>query len=169
MFPRRIASFFSRDRDFQSDTALSETAQRTSVTLPFNAKDHVMSLVQQLTDRVGISQQQAAAAAGVIFKFAKEKLSGTEYAQLAESLPDNVDALISQAPDENGGASGLAGVVSAVGSKFGGVAQAAGLAGTLSKLGIDSSKIPQLLDTVKSYVEQHGGPTAKNLLSQITG
>lgn len=129
-----------------------------------------MSLVQQLTDRVGISREQAAGAAGMIFKFAKEKLNGTEYAQLAEALPDNIDALISQAPDENGGSSGLAGAVSAVGAKLGGrVGKTAGLAGALAGLGIDSSKIPQLLDTVKSYVEEHGGPTAKNLLAKATG
>ena len=132
-----------------------------------------MSLIQELMQRTGITQEQATGAAGAVFKFAKEKLSGAEYSQLADALPDNVDGLAAQASNGNGGASGWKGAVSAAASSLGilacGFGKIAGLVCMVCQLGFDSSKVTQIVETVKSYAEQHGGPAIRNLLAKATG
>ena len=67
-----------------------------------------MDLINQLMSNLGVSEDQVKGGAGMLFKLAQDKLSGDEFAQLADKVP-GVNDLVSAAPDAAGG--GLIGAV----------------------------------------------------------
>ena len=76
-----------------------------------------MDLINQLVSSLGVSEEQAKGGAGMLFKLAQDKLSGDEFAQIADKV-SGLDDMVSTAPDAEGG--GLMGAVGGLVSKMGG-------------------------------------------------
>ena len=116
-----------------------------------------MELVDLLTKNLGVSQAQAQGGAGLLFKQAKEKLSGGDFAKVAGAVP-GIDSLIGAAP--------TGGILGGLGKMFGGGGGLANLAGGFSKLGLDSSMIGKFVPIILSFVQSKGGDVVKNILQK---
>ena len=75
-----------------------------------------MELIQQLTQGLGVDENQAKGGAGLIFKMAQEKLGDGEFAQLASAVP-GVSGLIGEAPAAG---KGMAGAIGGLAGALGG-------------------------------------------------
>jgi Protein of unknown function VcgC/VcgE (DUF2780) len=97
-----------------------------------------MELIEQLTQNLGINENQAKGGAGLIFKLAQEKLGSGEFAQLVSAVP-TVGNLVGEAPQPGGGLAGaLGGLAGAMGGG-GQLANIAALAGGFGQLGLSRS------------------------------
>ncbi len=124
-----------------------------------------MELLNQLTQNLGIDENQAKGGAGLLFKFAKDKLSGDEFSKVAGAVPGITD-LINAAPSDNGDSGGglLGGLTSALGDNMGGLAS---LAGGFSKLNLDSDMIGKFIPVILSFVQAKGGDGISGILSKV--
>jgi hypothetical protein len=117
-----------------------------------------MELVDQLTKNLGVSEAQAQGGAGLLFKLAKQKLSGGDFGKVAAAVPE-VDKLMGAAPS--------AGMLGGLGKMFGGGGGLAGLVGGFSKLGLDSGMIGKFVPIVLSFVQSKGGDAVKGILEKV--
>ena len=124
----------------------------------------MMELIQQLTQNLGINEDQAKGGAGLLFKLAKDKLAGGDFTKVTKALP-GIDSLINSAPGGGLGAA-LGGLTSALGGgdKLAGLA---GLAGGFSNLNMDSGLIAKFIPIVLSFAQSKGGDLIKNLLAGV--
>ena len=127
-----------------------------------------MDLINQLVSDLGVSEEQAKGGAGMLFKLAKDKLSGDEFGQIADKV-SGLDDMVSAAPDAAGG--GLMGDVGGLMSKFGGgsnnLGALASLAGGFDKLGLDSGMVGKFVPVVLDFVRNQGGDSVGNLLKGV--
>ncbi|MFT5240534.1 MAG: hypothetical protein ACI9OU_002767 [Candidatus Promineifilaceae bacterium] len=122
------------------------------------------TLIAKLVSELGIGEDQAKGGAGLLFKIAKEKLSGTDFSSLAGAL-GNVDDLIKASPDSGGGgAKLLGGLASAIGGDK--MAVLAQLATGFSALNLDKSLIPKFATIVGDVVQEKSGLDLKTLLQK---
>ncbi len=125
-----------------------------------------MELVQELTQQLGINQQQASGGLGLLMREAKSKLGG-EFGQVAQHVP-NVENLINSAPQPQ--TSAPTGVLGAVGGLLGGNAgslSALGkLAGGFQQLGMAPGMIGKFLPVVLNFFQNRGGAPARGLLER---
>jgi hypothetical protein len=124
-----------------------------------------MELVSQLTQQLGITEDQAKGGAGLIFGAAKEKLGGTDFAKLADAVP-GMDSLLGAAPKSGGLGATLGGLASSLGGSASQLGGLAGLAGGFSKLGLDGGMIGKFIPVILSFVQSKGGDTLKSLLER---
>ena len=125
-----------------------------------------MELVQQLTQNLGISEEQAQGGAGLIFSLAKQKLGEGEFTQVSQSVP-GISNLIGAAPQSGGGMAGaIGGLASAMGGG-GNIASLATLAGGFTQLGLNPSMASQFIPVILSFVQSKGGEQAKNILAGV--
>jgi hypothetical protein len=117
-----------------------------------------MELVDLLTKNLGVSEAQAQGGAGLLFKLAKEKLSGGDFGKVSAAVP-GIDKLIGAAPS--------AGVLGGLGKMFGGVGGLASLAGGFSKLGLDAGMIGKFVPIILSFVQSKGGDAVKGILEKV--
>lgn len=121
-----------------------------------------MELIKQLTENLGITDEQAKGGAGSIFSMIKGQVSKDDFGKVTEAIPD-VSDLLKLAP--NGKSGGLlGGITSALG---GGKNNIAGLAGGFSKLGLDSDMVGKFVPIILSFVQSKGGDGIKNILSGV--
>ena len=129
-----------------------------------------MELVQQLSQNLGISEEQAQGGAGLIFSLAKQKLGEGEFTQVSQSLP-GISNLISAAPQSGGVMAGaMGGLASAMGGAMGGggnIASLATLAGGFTQLGLNPNMASQFIPVILSFVQSKGGEQAKNILAGV--
>lgn len=123
-----------------------------------------MELLDLLTKNLGINESQAQGGAGLLFKQAKEKLSGDEFSKVSAAVP-GIDNLVNAAPASGGEGvlGGLGKLVSGLGGNKGGVA---GLAGGFSKLGLDAGMIGKFIPVILSFVQSKGGDGVKSILEK---
>lgn len=139
-----------------------------------------MDLINQLTQQLGINQQQASGGLGLIMGMARQKLGG-DFGSLAQHLP-GVDKLISSAPQPSGAAGaasavggGIGGALGAIGGLLGGKAggalgqlgNLASLAGGFKQLGLDAGMIGKFAPIVLNFFQSKGGDAAKGLLEKV--
>lgn len=125
-----------------------------------------MELIQQLTQNLGVDENQAKGGAGLIFKLAQEKLNDGEFAQLASAVPA-VSNLIGEAPQPGGGIAGaLGGLAGAVGGGSQ-LANMAALAGGFGQLGLNPSMASKFVPIILSFVQSQGGEQIKGLLAGV--
>jgi hypothetical protein len=117
-----------------------------------------MELIDQLTKGLGVNEAQAKGGAGLLFKLAKDKLSGGDFSKVSAAVP-GIDGLIGAAPS--------AGVLGSLGKLVGGGAGLAGLAGGFSKLGLDAGMIGKFLPIILSFVQSKGGDQVKAILQKV--
>ena len=111
-------------------------------------------LVNLLTQKLGVTQEQAKGGAGAIFSTAKEKLSAEDFSKVENAVPGMDDLL--QAAPKAGGLSSL----------FGGGGMG-DLASAFSKLGLSPDMIGQFTPVILDYVESKGGATVRNILQGV--
>ena len=119
-----------------------------------------MELLDLLTKNLGVSEAQAQGGAGLLFKQAKDKLSGDDFSKVAGAVP-GIDGLIGAAPTGGGGM--LGGLGKMLGGTGGGLA---GIAGGFSKLGLGSDMIGKFVPIILSFVQSKGGASVKGILEK---
>ena len=127
-----------------------------------------MDLINQLVSNLGISEEQAKGGAGMLFKLAQDKLSGDEFAQIADKV-SGIDDMMSAAPDAAGG--GLMGTVGGLMSKMGAgsgdLGALASIASGFEKLDLDSGMIGRFVPMVLDFVRSQGGDSVGDLLKGV--
>jgi hypothetical protein len=126
-----------------------------------------MELLSQLTQSLGIDENQAKGGTGLLFKLAKEKLGAGDFSKVAEAVP-GVDDLVQSAPEGGGGlGSAMGGIASALGGDAGKLGSLASLAGGFSSLKLDPGMIGKFIPIILSFVQLKGGDTVKNILGSV--
>ena len=122
-------------------------------------------LIQQLVAQLGVNSDQAKGGAGLLFKMAQSKLGG-DFSKVTQALPD-VKELINAAPAEGGASKLLGGLAAAIGgSKGGGLASLASLAGGFSQLKLDPGMIGKFAPVVLSFLQ---GKVGKDVAALVAG
>lgn len=130
-----------------------------------------MELVQQLTQSLGIQEEQAKGGAGLLFKMAHEKLGAEKFAQVSEAVP-GMSEMLAAAPEAGGGVAGaLGGMAGGLGGMAGGLggkaAGLAGLAGGFTQLGLNPASIQKFVPIVLNFVQNKGGDNVRNILAGV--
>jgi len=125
----------------------------------------MMELVQQLTQNLGIDQQQAEGGLGLLLGVLQDKLPGGDFAALSEALPE-AQSLIESAPSSEATSGGLlGGVMSAIGG--GGLQNLAQLANGFSGLGMDSGLVAKFIPLVASFLGDKGGADLAQKVTEV--
>jgi hypothetical protein len=128
----------------------------------------VDELISQLTSQLGVSTNQAKGGAGLLFKLAKDQLSGDEFAKVQGAV-GGVDDAIAAAPVESEAAGLLGGLTSALGGGAEKAGSLASLASGFDKLGLDAGMISKFLPIVLAFVQGKGGDAVKSILGKVLG
>jgi hypothetical protein len=120
-----------------------------------------MELTDLLTKNLGVNQTQADGGAGLLFKLAKDKLSGGDFSKVSSAVP-GIDSLVQAAPSGGGG------MLGGLGKVFGGggVGGVAALAGSFSKLGMDGSMAGKFIPIILQFVQSKRGDGVKAILEK---
>jgi len=121
-----------------------------------------MELIDKLVSEVGLNEEQARGATGLLLKVAKGKLGGDDFAKLKEAFPD-ADGLISSAPASDEG-----GFFAKASKALGGGGGLGAFAAGCSKLGIEPAKFQKIVPKVVEFLRQRS-PEAASLLSKLGG
>ena len=113
-----------------------------------------------------LDEGQARGGAGLIFKFAQEKLSSGEFGQLSEIVPEIQD-LINDAPESGGLLGALGGLASVFGGKAEGMGNLANIVAGFSKLGLDSEMFSKFIPVILDFLQDKGGERIKNILDSV--
>ena len=123
------------------------------------------NLVNEVTSKLNIREDQAQGAIGLVLKLAQEKLSKDKFTKLARAIP-NAEGMMAKAPEMSVMAGAIAGAAINMGGKATGMANFAALADSFAKLGIDKNKVAQFTPMIMTYVEQAAG---KDVANQLAG
>ena len=127
-----------------------------------------MDLISTLTQSLGVSESQATGGAGLLFKLAKDKLPGGDFAKVAAAVP-GVGSLISQAPAEGGGGmlGGLGKLAGGLGGAAGSLGTLAGAAGGFTKLGMNAGMVSKFVPVILEFVKSKGGEGVMAILQRV--
>jgi Protein of unknown function VcgC/VcgE (DUF2780) len=127
-------------------------------------------LVGALTQKLGVTEQQATGGAGAIFGLAKSKLSPDNFGQVASVVP-GMEGLLQAAPTGEATGSMAGAATSAASSMMGKSGESLGglasLAGPFSQLGMSSDMIGKFVPVVLDYVGGKGGSSVQSLLAGV--
>jgi len=136
-----------------------------STSLPATGVATEAGLVNALTDKLGISQQQAVGGVGSIFSLAQQRLNPGDFSTLSNNVP-NMNQYLSAAPQAVAPSQSSA-LLGAAGSLLGGQANTLGaLAGSFQSLGMGPSMIAQFVPVVLQYLQGQNSGVAANLLQR---
>jgi len=122
------------------------------------------SLTDTLVKKLSISNEQAQGGAGALFQLAKSNLDAGQFAALSKAVPE-MDSLLSAAPKQSGGLSGLAGgASSALGEANNPYGNLAGLASAFKVLNLSPDKADEFVPAVVDYVSAKSGALTANML-----
>ncbi|OOV91718.1 DUF2780 domain-containing protein [Pseudomonas sp. MF4836] len=127
-------------------------------------------LLDTLGSQLNVSPEQAVGGAGAMLGLAKNRLSSTDYAQLAKSVP-GLDQLTGN--NALGGLGGLGGLLGdsakspALDGLLGNVKNTNDLNNTFGALGMDSGMIGQFAPLILQYLGQQG--VGGSLLQSLSG
>lgn len=125
-----------------------------------------MELLNQLTQNLGITEQQARGGTGLILKMAKQKLGTDDFSAVTNNVP-GLENLITSAPEITTTEKVVGSVSSAIGSQAEGTGGLTSLIGGFSQLGLDSDMIGRFVPIVLSFVQAKGGNTTRNILERV--
>lgn len=125
-----------------------------------------MELLQQLVEKLGVTDSQASGGTGLILQMAKEHLDGADFSKIAEYIP-GAESLIAAAPSEEG--EGVMGMLGGIASKLGAdkLGDLAGLASGFSKLDLDGGMIQKFISIITDYLKENGGDSVQQLLANV--
>jgi Protein of unknown function VcgC/VcgE (DUF2780) len=118
-------------------------------------------LVGQVASELALTPRQAQGAAGTLFALSKTKLSAGDFAKVASAVP-NMEGLLKAAPAQDFKAPALDLGKIAGG---GGLGAVAGVAGTLTKMGLKPDQIVKLAPTLVKALQSNSGAEAAQLLA----
>ncbi|MCB1947787.1 MAG: DUF2780 domain-containing protein [Burkholderiales bacterium] len=154
----------------QANTAIaSGAAAATGMTGMAGTSAGQVSLVNILTQQLGISQQQALGGAGAIFQAAQAGMNPQAFSSLSQSVP-GINEMLNAAPVVS---SPLGGMGSGVSSMLGGAGStlnnAASLAASFQQLNLSPDMVGQFIPIVTNYVQNTSGQVTANLLRSALG
>ena len=123
-------------------------------------------MVNMLTEKLGVSNEQATGGAGAVLGYAKNKLSPDDYAKVSKAMPES-DSLIKSAPKDDGMSNKLGSMTS---SMTGGSESAGGLgslAGSFGKLGLSPDMVGKFVPIITEYANTQGGSGISGLLGSV--
>lgn len=125
-----------------------------------------MDLLNQLTENLGVTQDQAKVGTGLIMRMAKEKLGSGDFGKIGNCIP-NVESLIKSAPAISGTEKALNTLSKSSAPGVGGATNLAALTNGFSKIGLDSRMVERFVPIVLSFVQAKGGDTTRNILEKL--
>lgn len=125
-----------------------------------------MDLVNQLTQSLGVTQEQAREGTGLIMRMAKENLGVKEFSQIVDCVP-NVENLIKSAPEISGTEKALGNLSKSAVTGTGAATNLVALTNGFSKIGLDSSMVERFVPIVLSFVQEKGGNTTRSILEKL--
>lgn len=120
-------------------------------------------LVSSLTQKLGVTNEQATGGAGAILSQAKEKLSPADYAKISKAMPET-ESLVKSAPKNDGMTDKLGGMASSLNSGNESAGGLGALAGSFSKLGLSPEMAGKFMPIVLQYANSKGGSSVSGLL-----
>ncbi len=123
-----------------------------------------LSLVSMLTDKLGVTTEQAEGGAGAIFSTASENMSADDFSKVTDALPDATSLMKSATSSSSSGSSALGGLSSMVGGSSSSLSSLAGLTSTFSSLGLGSDMVGKFIPIVLEYAKSKGGDQISSLL-----
>jgi len=121
-------------------------------------------LTDMLTKKLGVSAPQAEGGAAVLFKAAKDKMGGEEFARLLGGVPGLGD-LMKKAPAASGG--GLGGLLGGLAGAIGGnAALISTIVGGFGKLGLNAEDAKRFAPVMSDYLKTKISPEAVSKLEQ---
>jgi hypothetical protein len=161
---KAIENIATEEAISSSEEAISSSATTTA---------GAMDLVDTLSSQLGITKDQAAGGAGALFNMAKDKLSGDDYAQLANAIP-GIGELIEAAPAVSTATAEttdkVTGVTQGLGSltkTIEGAKKYADVYDQFKQLGLDTDMVSQFVPKILSFSESAGGETVMNILKSV--
>lgn len=143
----------------QAPAAKPESTSTTSAAI---STADVLSLTQMVTQRLGVSPEQAQGGLGSLFNLAQSTMAAADFAQLSTAVPE-MNSLLKAAPAISESAKGVSSLMGNLG-KYANVAQGAATAYAQFKtLGIGTEQIPQYVDITNEFLEGQGGKDTKAL------
>lgn len=122
-----------------------------------------LGLVKILSDKLGVTQQQASGGAGAIFNVAKQNMSVDDFTDLAKAVP-NIDKMMADAPETETKTGLLGKASSLLGSGSSSASKAASLANSFSQLGMKEGMVSAFTPIILNYVKEKGGELLMNTL-----
>lgn len=123
-----------------------------------------MDLIATITEKLGISTDQAQGGVGMILKFLKERLGGEQYAKVEEAVPEanKLVETAEAAEEEEPGGGGLMGALGGVAKSFGGdkIGGLASLVAGFSKLGLSQEQIQKFTGVFFDFLKSKGADDA---------
>ena len=109
-------------------------------------------LIEQLTERLNLSPEQAEGAVGLLLQTLQDQLNADDFSQLKALLPD-AEALLSHAPETDSGLFALA--ASWLGNDN--IGNMARLVQGLGKLDLELDQLPDFMTVIEQFLEEQGG------------
>jgi hypothetical protein len=124
-------------------------------------------LASILSDKLGISSDQALGGLGSIFKIAKQRMVPSDFAKVSSAVP-GMDQYLAAAVQPQAQQSGNGALLSAASAVLGGenstLGSLASLAGSFQSLGMKPSMVGKFVPVILDYVKQQGGSSTMSLL-----
>ena len=134
-----------------------------ALAVPAHGRKHPSAeLVEQLSNGLSITPDQATAGAGALFSLAKSRLSPSDFKKISDAVP-GMSSFLKAAPSTSGDPA-VAELVSALPPEVGDVASAA-LA--FQKLNLSPDMIMKFLPILMSYIESKGGAELSKIFSGV--
>jgi hypothetical protein len=125
-----------------------------------------MELLNQLTQNLGVTLEQARGGTGLIMRLAREKLDSGDFNRVANLIP-GVENLIKAAPEPSGTEKALGALTSAPVGETEGIGNLVNLTGGFSKLGLDSGMVSRFVPIVLSFIQSRGGTDTRSVLEKV--
>ena len=128
----------------------------------------IQKLIQELTKKLNIDEEQAKGGLGLLLKFCQEKLSSQDFKKVTDLIGSSWQELVKAAPQASANIMGkLGGIASLFGEKAAKLGEMANFAGQFKSLNIEMSKVQKFVDTTVEYLQEKGGPQVKEMLSKF--
>ncbi len=125
-----------------------------------------MELLNQLTQNLGVTQEQARGGAGLIMRLAREKLDHGDFNRVANVIP-GVENLIKAAPQSSGTEKALGALTPAPVGETDSLGSLMNLTGGFSKLGLDPGMVSRFVPIVLSFIQSRGGTDTRSILERV--
>ena len=150
----------------RTSTAItSGTAAAADIATMAETTGEQIDLVNQLSQQLGISQQQALGGAGAIFQAAQSGMEPQAFSTLSQSVP-GISEMLNAAPAVSNPLGGMSSMLGKTGNTLN---NAASLATSFQQLDLSPDMVGQFVPIVTNYVQNTSGQVTANLLRSALG
>lgn len=130
----------------------------------------IQQIIQELTKRLGITEDQAKGGLGLLLKFCQGKLAPADFQKITNLIGNGWEELIQAAPQAQASLMGkLGGMASIFGEKAAQLGAMANMVSDFKKIGMDMDKAKNFVEVTLKTLEEKGGPQVKELLNKFLG